>query len=137
MSTFYLNSGGECNEIQMSELMKIHEYLISSGWEDCEYGQYLSEDRQFKIFVAYDDYYCRFIVRSAIFPLFDRWANSGAENYFNTADETMKFLRGSYVAAALEEIITVAEDGVDESGDIDEDTYNFVSGIISLATERN
>lgn len=107
---------------------------MNDGWEDCEYGQYLSKDREFKIYVGYDTDYARFIVRSALFRLFDRWVNSGSEEYFGTVDEVIEFLKGKYVVSAFEEIVGILEDNIDyKTKRLDPNTYECVLKIADIA----
>ena len=114
-------------------LKKIHDFLVEAGWEDCEYGQYLSKDREFKIYVGYDEYYARFIVRSAIFKFFDRWANSGSEEYFDTVDAVITFLKGEYVVSAFDEVSQLIEDDIDyETKKLDDKTYRTIIKIIDM-----
>ena len=117
-------------------LREIHDFLVNDGWEDCEYGQYLSKDREFKIYVGYDEDYARFIVRSAIFRLFDRWANSGSEEYFGTVEAVIKFLKGEYVVSAFEEIVGILEDNINyETKRLDPKTYERVLKIVDIVDE--
>lgn len=117
-------------------LKEIHDFLVEAGWEDCEYGQYLSKDREFKIYVGYDEDNARFIVRSAIFRFFDRWANSGSQEYFGTVDEVIEFLKGKYVASAFEEIISIIEDGIIyNTKEMDDVTYKAVIDMIDTAED--
>lgn len=123
------------NEYAKNECLKeIHDFLVNDGWEDCEYGQYLSKDREFKIYVGYDTGYDRFIVRSALFRFFDRWANSGSEEYFGTVDEVIEFLKGMYVVSAFEEIVGILEDNIDyKTKRLDPNTYECVLKIVDIA----
>ena len=110
--------------------------MADEGWEDCEYGQYLSKDREFKIYVGYDEYYARFIVRSAIFKFFDRWANSGSEEYFDTVDAVITFLKGEYVVSAFDEIVGILEDDIDyETKRLDPKAYERVLKIVDIVDE--
>lgn len=126
------------NEYTKNEYLKeIHDFLMNDGWEDCEYGQYLSKDREFKIYVGYDKDDARFIVRSAIFRFFDRWANSGSEEYFGTVEAVIKFLKGEYVVSAFDEIVSILEDSVDyETKRLDSKTYERVLKIVDIADEE-
>lgn len=118
-------------------LKEIHDFLVEAGWEDCEYGQYLSKDREFKIYVGYDRDDDRFIVRSALFRLFDRWANSGSQEYLGTVEEVIEFFKGKYVVSAFEEIVSIIEDDIDyETKRLDPKTYERVLKIVDIVDEE-
>lgn len=111
-------------------LKKIHEYLMKNEWVDLKYGEYLSKDYKFKIEVFMSGN--KFVVRSAILSIYDRWANSGSEDEFSTCDDVITFLNGKYVLAALDEVAGILDDGIDADGKMDRNTYKFVLAIIDL-----
>lgn len=113
---------------------EIHEFLLSNGWIDLKYGEYMSRDGVFKIAVLYDEEYKCFIVRSAILALFDRWANSGFEEYFSQKDEVITYLKGRYVIDAFREINQVLEDGISYSGELNKESYQNIIRIIELVS---
>ena len=118
----------------MNNLNAIHEYLISNKWIDLKYGQYMSRDGVFKIYVVYDEEESAFLVRSAILPLFDRWANSGSEVYLESSDDVISFLKGKYVLLACEELSAMLEEEIESNGEITADAYNTVVRIIDMVS---
>lgn len=48
----------------------------------------------------------RFMVRSALLPLFDRWANSGYEVIVDSEEDVIKYLKSQYLFDAAREIIS-------------------------------
>lgn len=57
----------------------------------------------------------RFMVRSALVPLFDRWANSGYETIVDSEDDVIKYLESQYLYDAAKEIIRDVMDRCDIS----------------------
>ncbi len=118
----------------VNDLKTIHNFLIMNGWIDLGYGcmEYLSKDYKFKIAIGYNQK-DKFYVRSAILSTYDRWANSGAEDYFCTCDEVISFLNGRYILSAFDaDVISILEDGYTDDGKMDEETYKLVLEIIDL-----
>lgn len=120
------------------DLKKIHDFLMDNGWIDLGYdcGEYISKDYKFKISVTYDTEKEKFLIRTAILPIFDRWANSGSDHYQNTVESCINFLKGEYATEAFKEINFMLEDEIDSiTGNIDNDAYELMSKIIDLVTE--
>lgn len=118
---------------KINELKMIGKYLTENGWEDC--GEYISKDYKFIIDVQYDASKKKFLIRSAILPIFDRWANSGAANYFDTYEECIEFLKGKYIIESFKEINFLLEDEIDRDGHIEDNAYNLITKIINLVTD--
>ena len=117
----------------MNSINAIHEFLIQNGWDDIGYGEYLSEDHKFKIYVGYNEGEDKYIVRSAILPIFDRWANSGCDDYFDTSEEVIEFLKGECFLAAYSEVVALIDDGI-KDGIIAEETYKLITNIIDVVS---
>lgn len=116
----------------------VHYFLTENGWVDLGYdcGEYVSQDYKFKISATYDEEKEKFLVRTAILPIFDRWANSGSEHYFNIYKECIKFLKGEYAVSAFDEVNSMLEDEIEfDDGQIDKDAYDLISKMIELVTE--
>ena len=113
---------------------EIHEFLLSNGWIDLKYGEYMSHDGVFKIAVLYDEEEKGYIVRSAILTLFDRWANSGFEECFSQKDEVITYLKGRYITDAFWEVNQVFEDRISSDGELDKESYQIITRIIELVS---
>lgn len=57
----------------------------------------------------------RFMIRSALLPLFDRWANSGSEVFVDSENDVIRYLESSYLYDAAKEIISDVMDRCDIS----------------------
>ena len=126
------------NKDNSKALKLIHYFLTEHGWVDLGYdcGEYVSQDHKFKISVTYDKEKEKFLVRTAILPIFDRWANSGSDHYFNTYKECIKFLKGEYAVSAFDEVNSLLKDDIEvDDGRIDKDAYDLISKMIDLVTE--
>lgn len=115
-------------------LKEIHDFLMKNEWVDLKYGEYLSKDYKFKIKVFMQGN--KFVVRSAILSIYDRWANSGSEECFGTVDAVIKFLKGEYVVSAFDEIVGILEDDIDyETKRLDPKTYKRVLKIVDIVNK--
>lgn len=47
-----------------------------------------------------------YMVRSALIPLFDRWANSGHEVFLHSEGEVIQYLKSTYLYDAAREVIS-------------------------------
>ena len=112
----------------------IHNFLSQNGWKDIGFGEYISQDNMFKIFIDYQDDLKQYLIRCAILPLFDRWANSGSDAIFSDYEEAITYLKGAYILDACSELNAIVEDNM-QNDTFDDKTHKLICDIIDLVTE--